>query len=255
MPSSLSNFNQQLIAHRGWQSHYPENSYAGIKAALELGIQHIEIDVQLSLEKIAVVCHDKNLQRLCGVDVCINDSDLSQLKRLSFHEPERLGDSHQPTTLMTLHECAQLIAAYPDAHLYVELKASSIRHFSAQCVLDAVTESLADIMAQVSLISFDKAILELAKSAGKFQRLAPVVINQQQWFDGSFEQLNPYLVFCDIEKYPANTTIDQLPYPVAFYEIDTYEQAVELLKEGAQLIESFCSGELLASHQTHNPSS
>ena len=52
-----------LLAHRGWASRYPENSRAGIEAALRAGVPSVEIDVQLSGDGVPMVIHDAGLER------------------------------------------------------------------------------------------------------------------------------------------------------------------------------------------------
>ena len=42
----------QLIAHRGLQAHYPENSMLAIRKAFEAGAKHIECDIQLSSDGV-----------------------------------------------------------------------------------------------------------------------------------------------------------------------------------------------------------
>jgi len=55
------------IAHRGLHDDtVPENSLAAFEAAIEAGFP-IEIDVQLTKDKVPVVYHDDHLQRLTGL--------------------------------------------------------------------------------------------------------------------------------------------------------------------------------------------
>jgi glycerophosphoryl diester phosphodiesterase len=56
-----------LIAHRGASAHAPENTQAAIDAALGLGADVIEIDVQFSRDLVPVVIHDGTLQRTTNV--------------------------------------------------------------------------------------------------------------------------------------------------------------------------------------------
>ena len=246
-----NSFKNKIIAHRGWQSRHPENSLSGISQALHLGIQHIEIDINLSADHVPVLCHDANLQRLCGIDKNVQDCTYKQLMSFSFHEPKRLGNTHNPTPIFSLSDCAALIAQHPEATLYVEIKTSSLLTFGREIVLNALTKSLKNIMRQVALISFDLDVLLLAKQTTDFNLLIPVLRKQKQWYDGSLTILSPKIVFCDIKLIPS-TPIKQLPFPVAIYEIDDYHQAKELIHQGALLIESFTSGELLAADQAAN---
>lgn len=53
----------KIIAHRGASVEEPENTLASIQRALDLGVDYIEIDVQLSQDGIPVVLHDNTLCR------------------------------------------------------------------------------------------------------------------------------------------------------------------------------------------------
>lgn len=245
--NSIPNFKQRIVAHRGWQQRYPENSYAGIKAALELGVQHIEIDVHLTADHVPVLCHDHHLQRLCQLDRDIRECTLLEAKKFSFHEPERMGQQHYPTQVLTLAECAELIQQYPEAKLYVELKRRSLYHFDRATVLAAVHQSLKAITGQALIISFDIEVLQLAKKNQLSYPLIPVLVDKAQWQSPELTELNPDMVFFDVDLLKDKAEINTWPYPVTFYEIGNYQQACELLDAGAAMIESFCCGELLES--------
>ncbi|WP_019528385.1 glycerophosphodiester phosphodiesterase family protein [Dasania marina] len=248
---SSTEFSHRLVAHRGWPQRYPENSYAGIKAALELGLQHIEIDVHLSADLVPVVCHDHHLIRLCGQDNDVRLTTLEQLQAFSFHEPGRLGPQHYPTKLMTLADCATLIAQYPSATLYVEIKRKSLYHFGRSTVLQAIDLALKPIQQQSALISFDIAVLQLAQRQQLGYPLIPVLLNTQQWYDKDIKQLQPPYVFCDDDDLDPAQNLHAIPYPAVVYEIADYEKAMALLARGALRIESFCCGELIAAHAAH----
>src|SRR5437762_10196522 len=51
------------IAHRGASGRAPENTHAAFAAALELGVDAIELDCQLSADGVPVVIHDETLER------------------------------------------------------------------------------------------------------------------------------------------------------------------------------------------------
>jgi glycerophosphoryl diester phosphodiesterase len=75
------------FAHRGLhQSHKksPENSMAAFKLAVEKGFG-IELDVQLSKDRVPVVFHDYTLIRICGVDKKVCDLTLKELQELRLY--------------------------------------------------------------------------------------------------------------------------------------------------------------------------
>ena len=51
----------ELVAHRGYALHYPENTLIGIEAAIRAGARYVEVDVQLSADKVPVLFHDRTL--------------------------------------------------------------------------------------------------------------------------------------------------------------------------------------------------
>lgn len=56
-----------VIAHRGFSSRYPENTLPAIRAAIRLGVDMVEIDVQQTRDGELVVFHDYGLKRIYGV--------------------------------------------------------------------------------------------------------------------------------------------------------------------------------------------
>ncbi|MBQ3090503.1 MAG: glycerophosphodiester phosphodiesterase [Oscillospiraceae bacterium] len=69
-------------AHRGLhdnRSQAPENSMAAFQKAVEAGYG-IELDVQLTRDRIAVVFHDETLSRVCGVEGKVRDYTYEQLR-------------------------------------------------------------------------------------------------------------------------------------------------------------------------------
>ncbi len=55
-----------VVGHRGVPTLHQENTLAGFRRALQLGIPAIELDVQLTKDRRAVVLHDAHLERLTG---------------------------------------------------------------------------------------------------------------------------------------------------------------------------------------------
>src|SRR5687768_14602657 len=63
----------QIIAHRGASKHAPENTLAALSAALDLGADGVEFDVQLAKDGVPVVIHDYDLKRTAGRAECVAD--------------------------------------------------------------------------------------------------------------------------------------------------------------------------------------
>jgi len=54
---------EQLVAHRGLQATYPENTALSVQKAIDAGALFVEVDIQLSLDKQPMVYHDISLER------------------------------------------------------------------------------------------------------------------------------------------------------------------------------------------------
>lgn len=77
----------RYYAHRGLhqsKKKTPENSMSAFKLAVEQKYG-IELDVQLTKDKIPVVCHDYCVKRVCGVDKKICDMTLEELQQLKLY--------------------------------------------------------------------------------------------------------------------------------------------------------------------------
>ncbi|MDO4465047.1 MAG: glycerophosphodiester phosphodiesterase family protein [Bacillota bacterium] len=83
-------FSDVYYAHRGLHDNLtqaPENSLAAFKKAVAAGYG-IELDVQLTKDKVPVVFHDFTLQRICGKEGKVCDYNWEELKKFKLCESE-----------------------------------------------------------------------------------------------------------------------------------------------------------------------
>jgi len=71
------------IAHRGASAEAPENTLPAFARAIELGVDGIELDVQLTRDGVPVVFHDTALRRLTGVSGRLANCSKADLRRLN----------------------------------------------------------------------------------------------------------------------------------------------------------------------------
>lgn len=104
-----------VYAHRGANSEALENTRGAFDKALTYPIDGIETDVQLTRDEIAVLWHDRYLDKIGLSDKHIDDFDYLQLKELMSLA---FSDAHQSP--MTLQD---FLAAYrARCRLLVEIK-------------------------------------------------------------------------------------------------------------------------------------
>ncbi|NLS12070.1 glycerophosphoryl diester phosphodiesterase [Vibrio sp. SM6] len=108
-----------IIGHRGVKGHYPENTQVSVQAAIDMGLQWVEVDIQPTLDGELVVCHDHTVNRCSNGRGRVDAHTLVQLQQLDFgawFAPTFAGEPIM--TLATLLNLAQ----QHHLHLNLEIK-------------------------------------------------------------------------------------------------------------------------------------
>ncbi len=107
------------VAHRGASSYAPENTFAAFDRALELGANHVELDVHFSRDGHIVVIHDDELDRTTDGSGPVADMTLAELRKLdagSWFGPEYAGER--------IRSLAEIFEEYKGRlHFHIEIKA------------------------------------------------------------------------------------------------------------------------------------
>ena len=90
-----------ITAHAACRGHAPENTLAGVRAALALGADAIEIDVRCTRDGTPVLLHDSTVDRTTDGEGEIAALSLRQARRLAAGKGERI-----PTLREVLREVA-----------------------------------------------------------------------------------------------------------------------------------------------------
>jgi glycerophosphoryl diester phosphodiesterase len=72
----------KVVAHRGFSSRYPENSFESFDAAIGAGADYVETDVRMTSDRVLVCSHDPDLQRIAGRETKIADTTIDSLERI-----------------------------------------------------------------------------------------------------------------------------------------------------------------------------
>ncbi len=158
---------KKLVAHRGDNTNYPENSYAGIESALRAGALSIEFDVQMNADKSLVVIHDTDFKRTANDPSYLFEIGDSDMRKISIHEPYKFGERHYPTHISYLSEIMELLTKYPEAHAFIEVKRESLWQWGLDAFMKPFLEILAKYESQSTVISFGLDALEYTKKHSK----------------------------------------------------------------------------------------
>mgnify|MGYP001765458980 CR=1 FL=1 len=237
----------RLIAHRGYQRHYPENSPLAIGKAIECGALFVEIDVQLSADGVPILYHDDDLKRISGERGKLTQFHFRALQELGAGEPGRFGNRFDHVRIAPLAALVDILRQHPAVQVLVELKEEAVRDHGAAVCLSRIREVLAPVLNRSILISFDLDALREAQRMG-FRRLGPVL---RDWGirQRIADELEAELIIINHQRIPKADSLLMRDCQVAVYEIDDLALAETLLQRGAGFIETFAIGEMLQIHE------
>jgi glycerophosphoryl diester phosphodiesterase len=165
------------FAHRGLHgAGVPENSRAAFEAAIEA--RHgIELDVQISGDRRAIVFHDEELGRLAEDDGYVRGRSAAELGRIGLRDSDE--------TIPTLPQILALIAGR--APLLIEVKAPG-REVGALAL--AVADALDGYSGPVAVMSFNPEVGHwFARHAPKWLRGLVVTERGRKWRGGLVRRL------------------------------------------------------------------
>lgn len=88
-----------VVAHRADWRHAPENSIQAIKNCIKMGVDMVEIDVQVTKDGYAVLMHDKTIDRTTTGKGVVKDWTLDSLRQLRLRDGSGVPTAHQIPTL------------------------------------------------------------------------------------------------------------------------------------------------------------
>ena len=112
--------NIYVAAHRGWPAKYPENTMESFKAATELGVDQLELDVRVTKDNELVIIHDATVDRTTNATGLVCEYTLAELKALDAGS--HMGEQFKDCKIPTFIEFMDYIKDHPTMTLDVELK-------------------------------------------------------------------------------------------------------------------------------------
>lgn len=235
----------RLVGHRGYPRHFPENTLCGLDATLP-GACFVEIDVQLTMDRVPVVIHDATLARTAGIAGDVRDMRHAELARFVVDERARLGRPFPHACLPSLKDVVGWLRHHRTVAGFVEVKGESLARFGCTAVIERVVQDLSPLGSKAVVISFDAdAIMTARRLTGH-----PVGWVLAEWSDQALAQaarLAPQFLFCDHTAIPASVSeLPDGPWQWVLYDITDPGLALDWAGRGAALIETGAIGEMLA---------
>ena len=109
-----------VAAHRGLCARYPENTMEAFRAAVECGVDQIELDVRMTRDGEAVVIHDDTVDRTSNGSGKVIDMTLEELRALDFGIKKDF--CFAGAKIPTFREFMDFVKDHPTMTVDVELK-------------------------------------------------------------------------------------------------------------------------------------
>jgi glycerophosphoryl diester phosphodiesterase len=220
----------RIIAHRGASGAAPENTLAAFRAAVALGADGVEFDVQSSRDGVPVVIHDPTLERTTngrGPVGAATAAELGALEAGAWFSPPVAGE-RVPTLAAVL-----ALLAPTRLELHLELKTARIAYPG---LVPAVVRDVraAGMSARVTLSSFNHHSLLEAR------RLAPEIACAALLYEALLEPWRYAQQHGLQALHPQHATVDAVlvsaahaaGLPVRPYTVDEPQEARRLLELG-----------------------
>lgn len=220
-----------LIAHRGDNTNYPENTLKAIEEALKAGATSFEFDVQMNSDQSLVAFHDADFSRMSDHrDEKIYEVSDSEMSEISIHEPKQFGKQHYPTRVNHIDEILELLKRYPEVQAYVEIKDESLDFWGVEFVMKKLIKKLKGYEQQAVIISFNVAALTYAKSHSDI-RLGLVFEDYSETYKAIATELNPEFMICWYRILPEGK-VWAGNWKWMVYTVNQVDLAKRLLKRG-----------------------
>jgi glycerophosphoryl diester phosphodiesterase len=161
-----------VVGHRGVPLAHQENTLAGFRKAVELGVPAVELDVRLTADGVPVLFHDDLVDRLTGAGGAVADLTWDKLSRLKIRRELHMGFGNDGTPVVVKYPREEPIARLDEVlselrgkvAINVELKTPMPRWWSVEVgVRTAEALKRAGMEGDVILTSFDPRRLQVAR--------------------------------------------------------------------------------------------
>ena len=149
----------RITAHRGFSSLAPENTIIAFKEAIKYGCNWIELDTQLSSDRVLMVIHDETVNRCTNGNGKVRELSLAELRKLDAGL--WYGPDFRNELIPTLEE-AIILCEHNNVHLNIELKCYDEADTELLC--DKVTELIQRLGTPSDLLFFSSFSYEALRA-------------------------------------------------------------------------------------------
>jgi glycerophosphoryl diester phosphodiesterase len=123
-------FKPELIAHRGGPAYAPENTLAAFRNAIDIGVDRLEMDVQMTRDGALVIIHDETVDRTTNGNGPVAGLTLAELRALDAGNGEKIPTFEEVIALAKAGGVA-LLPEIKSPHLYPGIEEKVLQAIAA----------------------------------------------------------------------------------------------------------------------------
>lgn len=218
-----------VLGHRGSPKKEIENTIPSFLQAIKDGADGVELDVRVTRDNALVVSHDNSLKRVYGVDKCVEDLTLSEIREFAPNIPK----------------LSEVFDAVGPVYYDIEIKADSPLHFNRLVVtlLNEEIEKRPEFKEKIMLSSFNPIAMHLAAKVTKKQFPMAVIYddNEKSTLPKPLRHGGGRFFFkCTFLKPRYDIAVrekrSKMKYPVCPWTVDTEDDLKEMVTINCPLV-------------------
>ncbi len=228
----------------------------GIESAVRCGARYVEVDIQITSDRVPILYHDANWQRVSAAPGQVYETTLADAQAWGAPAADRFGDQFQGTPLATVRELAEAAHDwFPQVRVFLEIKADSLKHFGTDNALAWIAEAAgfgeqAEWIAAV--ISFDAEAIARVRDVWNLP-IGWVLTESSPAAQEKAARLAPEFLFCHEQRLPSMKDLAwQGRWQWAIYPVNECATAERLFSEGWEFVESDDVQRMLSHFQAVN---
>lgn len=115
-----SNQHIYVAGHRGYPDKYPENTLPSFRAAIDAGVDMVEMDIRLTADHELAVIHDATLDRTSDGEGLVKEKTFKEIRALDAGL--YMGEAFAGTRIPSFEEVLDAMKAYPALLFNFEIK-------------------------------------------------------------------------------------------------------------------------------------
>ena len=171
-----------IIGHRGAAGYLPENTLACAQKAIDLKVDMVEIDVQMSKDGVVIVLHDRDLYRTTDGKGEVGEMDFDEIRKSNAGARYEGFSGFEPVP--SLEEVIQLVSG--KAELLVEIKDGNSVYLDIEKKIIALIERFS-AHDWCIVQSFRDDVLFRVHQLDKRIRLHKLLVWKSRWFPVQFD--------------------------------------------------------------------